>query len=102
MKLSRQAFRFNHRQARLGNLGLLAVSLTPKSYQWFLTQVYDLRYPHIGDERHLFRQLGRRTFCDTLSRADLRALRQRLWYARYYKRMGIKPTPSHRFYENAA
>jgi hypothetical protein len=44
-------FRELHRTARLGNLGTLSFS-AGSLYDWFLTQVYDLRFPHIGDDKH--------------------------------------------------
>lgn len=48
-----------HRIARLGNLGTLACSMAQERYQWFLREVYDLRFPHVGNDRHTFP----RTFC---------------------------------------
>ena len=50
--MTRERFKELHRAARVGNLGTLACTLPGKLYQWFLTEVYDLRFPHIGDDRH--------------------------------------------------
>ena len=50
---ARTRFRSLARQARLGNLGTLAMSLPRSEYDWYLHNVYDLRYPHVGDDRHL-------------------------------------------------
>ena len=57
--LSRRSYYEFHRIARLGNLGTLACRMESSAYQWFLREVYDLRFPHIGDDRHNFP----RTFC---------------------------------------
>lgn len=40
-----------HRTARLGNLGTLTVR-AGELYYWYLENVYDLRFPHVGDGRH--------------------------------------------------
>jgi len=53
---TRQRFADLHRQARLGNLGCLATSLGRAQYEWLLTEVYDLRHPHVGSDRHLRRR----------------------------------------------
>ena len=50
--MNRSAFYFRHRLARLGNLGTLASTLHPVVYLWFFQQVYCLRFPHVGDDRH--------------------------------------------------
>ncbi len=42
-----------HRQARLGNLGTLATSVARDRYEWLLSEVYDLRHPRVGTQRHL-------------------------------------------------
>jgi hypothetical protein len=62
--LTRNRFREYHRIARLGILGTLACRMEPAPYQWFLREVYDLRFPRIGDERHNFP----RTFCSLRGR----------------------------------
>lgn len=49
--MTRATFKELHRTARLGNLGTLTFA-AGDLYQWFLTQVYDLRFPHVGDDRH--------------------------------------------------
>lgn len=48
----RQNYLKLHRLARLGSLGTVCFETSWNEYQWFLTQVYDLRFPHIGDGRH--------------------------------------------------
>jgi hypothetical protein len=63
-----------HRIARIGNLGTLAMSLSEPQYQWFLTQVYDLRFPHIGSERHM----NRRTFDSLRQGVRARRLNKRI------------------------
>ena len=45
--MSRERFRVRHRHARLGNLGTLAMSMSGVCFQWFLTEVYDLRFPQL-------------------------------------------------------
>jgi hypothetical protein len=50
--MSRELYRARHRHARMGNLGTLATIMGWRHYEWFLTQVYDLRHPRIGSERH--------------------------------------------------
>ncbi len=50
--MPRRAYVVHHRTARNGNLGPLACSMHAETYQWFLCEVYDLRFPHIGDDRH--------------------------------------------------
>jgi len=52
--LSRKSFRAAHRLARLGSLGSLACRFPAAPYQWFLREVYDLRHPHVGNDRHSF------------------------------------------------
>jgi hypothetical protein len=59
--LPQALFRQRHRQARLGQLCTLAASVRRTEYEWFLSDVYDLRHPRVGCNRHL----SRRTF-DTL------------------------------------
>lgn len=49
--MTRSRFTDLHRMARLGNLGSLTFA-AGSSFDWFLTQVYDLRFPHIGDDKH--------------------------------------------------
>ena len=49
---ARLEFRHRHRLARLGALGTLATSLSSEKYEWFLCEVYDLRFPHVGSCRH--------------------------------------------------
>ena len=51
MKL--ETYKARHRLARMGNLGVLACSMQGDLYQWFLREVYDIRFPHVGDERHM-------------------------------------------------
>lgn len=46
--MTRTQFKHYHRQARLQNLGTLAFRLPPESFQWFLHEVYDLRFPCVG------------------------------------------------------
>lgn len=41
-----------HRLARRGDLGTLAVQTAWPVYQFFLTEVHDLRFPRVGDNRH--------------------------------------------------
>ena len=60
--MTREKFKSLHRTARLGNLGTLTVT-SGDDYYWFLEQVYDLRFPHVGDNRHAVNSV--RTF-DTL------------------------------------
>ena len=50
--MKRETFSELHRTARLGNLGTLACR-AGELYDWFLTEVYDLRFPHVGDRRYL-------------------------------------------------
>lgn len=50
--MNREFFRQFHAMARKGCLGSLAMSVTGNFYVWFLREVYDLRFPHIGDDRH--------------------------------------------------
>lgn len=69
--MNRNTYKERHRIARLGNLGTLACSsgCTRGEYQFFLREVYDLRFPHIGDSRHnVWRSF------DSLAR------RERPWY----------------------
>ena len=40
-----------NRVARLGNLGTLCFS-AGSLYDWFLANVYDLRFPHCGADHH--------------------------------------------------
>ena len=51
----RDKFKSFHRQARLGNLGPLAMSVSNSLYGWLLHEVYDPRFPHVGDDRHAMR-----------------------------------------------
>lgn len=51
--MNRETYYRNARLARIGALGTLAMSLSYRWYQWFLVEVYDLRFPHIGDGRQL-------------------------------------------------
>ena len=69
MKITfRKNFEARSRLARCGSLGALAMRCgTSREYQYFLTEVYDLRFPHIGDDRHAMRakhfdSLGRRAY----------------------------------------
>jgi hypothetical protein len=50
--MKQSMFKYYHRQARLGLLGTLSAQVPSGWYQWFLREVYDLRFPHIGDSRH--------------------------------------------------
>jgi hypothetical protein len=54
--MNRSIFRALCRQARMGNLGTLATSLPRPLYIFFFAEVYDLRFPRIGNERHAFPQ----------------------------------------------
>jgi len=49
--MQKSTFKACYQMARLGALGPLCFAAGAR-YQWLLTQVYDLRFPHIGDERH--------------------------------------------------
>lgn len=49
--MTRETFHMLHRQARLGNLGSLTFQ-AGQLYYWFLENVYDLRFPHLGNDRH--------------------------------------------------
>lgn len=49
--MTRERFKHFHRVARVGGLGTLATALDNRRFQWFLTQVYDLRFPRIRDLR---------------------------------------------------
>ena len=49
--MSKTKFKELHRLARIGNLGTLTFT-AGDLYHWFLTEVYDLRFPHVGDGRH--------------------------------------------------
>jgi hypothetical protein len=49
--MTRSTYKTLHRTARLGNLGSLTFS-AGEHYYWFLEEVYDIRFPHIGDSRH--------------------------------------------------
>lgn len=49
--MTRERFKTLHRAARLGDLGSLACTLPGDVYQWFLREVYDLRFPHFGEDR---------------------------------------------------
>ncbi len=53
--MNRDKFKSFHRQARLGNLGSLAMSVSNSLYGWLLSEVYDPRFPHVGDDRHAMR-----------------------------------------------
>ena len=53
--MTRAKYYEHHRQARLGNLGPLAMVLNSQAYRWFLYEVYDLRHPHVGQDRHAVR-----------------------------------------------
>lgn len=46
--MSKKQYLALHRQARLQNLGTLACTLSRKQYDWFLHEVYDLRFPCLG------------------------------------------------------
>ena len=48
---ARKRFKELHRIARLGNLGTLTFR-AGNDYDWFLTEVYDIRHPRIGGGRH--------------------------------------------------
>ena len=50
--MTKNQYKICCRNARLGNLGTLAL-YTKNHFQWFLREVYDLRFPLIGDERGL-------------------------------------------------
>lgn len=63
--MNRERFRHLHRTARLGNLGTLTFEAGAR-YYWFLENVYDLRYPHLGSDRHAFWRT-----CDTLQTANI-------------------------------
>lgn len=49
--MTRTTYNRLHRMARMGNLGSLTVA-AGQSYYWFLEEVYDIRFPHVGDSRH--------------------------------------------------
>lgn len=49
--MTRELFKELHRIARMGNLGTLTFR-AGDAYYWFLEQVYDIRFPHVGDSRH--------------------------------------------------
>lgn len=79
--MTKSQYQIRHQAARAGNLGTLACSLCgPAEFQWFLTQVYDLRFPHIGDSRHNVP----RTF-DSLARRSVRPWHV-VRHARMYRR----------------
>ena len=50
--MNREQFKSKYRQARIGNLGTLACTTSNRLYHWLLTEVYDVRFPHVGSERH--------------------------------------------------
>ena len=56
--MNKDTFRSLARTARLGNLGTLTFA-AGELYDWFLENVYDLRFPHVGDDR---RAMNVRTF----------------------------------------
>ena len=45
-------FKAQCREARLGNLGSLAMSVSNDRYNWLLHEVYDIRFPRLGNDRH--------------------------------------------------
>lgn len=49
--MNQSTFKNCYQMARMGALGPLCFA-AGNHYQWFLRQVYDLRFPHIGDDRH--------------------------------------------------
>jgi len=51
--MNKKQFKRLYRAARCGDLNFVACSLKYESYQWFLREVYDLRFPAIGDQRGL-------------------------------------------------
>lgn len=53
--MTRQRYLECHRLARVGKLGSLAVGLGGEAFQWFLVEVYDVRHPVIGSDRHAAR-----------------------------------------------
>ena len=71
--MTRDSYRRFHRLARCGALGTLATTTDRDSYQWFLSEVYDTRHPHIGDDRH---EAARHTW-DPLARNPVKMRRLR-------------------------
>lgn len=71
-------YRDLHRTARLGNLGTLTLT-AGNDFYWFLENVYDIRFPHVGSNRHCLPE----TF-DTLRGGTVRQhkLRRALEYQR--------------------
>lgn len=64
--MTRERFKELHRAARAGNLGTLACTLPDKLYHWFLLEVYDLRFPHVGDDRRRVDELIQRRAFDSM------------------------------------
>jgi hypothetical protein len=50
--MTKNQYKIYYRNARLGNLETLAFC-AKKYFQWFLHEVYDLRFPLIGDKKGL-------------------------------------------------
>lgn len=48
MNITKQRYFELHRQARLQNLGTLACTLPREQYDYFLHEVYDLRFPCVN------------------------------------------------------
>lgn len=74
--MNQEKYRALHRLARTACLGSLTFE-AGSLYDWFLTQVYDLRYPHVGDRRYV----PQRTF-DSLTFNCVQRLKWRRQQAR--------------------
>lgn len=49
--MNRETYRTIHRIARMGCLGTLSAYSSRKDFYWFLKEVFDLRFPRIGDRK---------------------------------------------------
>ena len=49
--LTREKYMASHRIARIGCLGTLSAYSSREDFDWFLKEVFDLRFPRIGDRK---------------------------------------------------
>jgi len=50
MRMQKEKYKYLARQARLGNLGTVAMATSRKDYQFFFDQVHGVRFPRIGEK----------------------------------------------------
>lgn len=49
---ARRQYYIVHRQVRLSNLGSVAMRVRGDLYAWLFANVFETRFPRIGDDRH--------------------------------------------------